>query len=248
MISFKKSLLSIIRAIPLSEMPLQYSYRKYQYWKLKGKNIEDVFGEIYREKSWGDSGSLSGEGSTLKETEVIRRMFPALCKDLAVTSVLDIPCGDFAWMRYVKLDGISYVGADIVPEIIRANAASYQTDKIRFCTLNLLSDRLPGADLILVRDCLVHLSNADVFAALDNIVSSSSQYLMSTLFTARRSNADIATGQWRPLNLLRPPFSLPTPMEVVNEQHPNPLWNDKSLGVWKIEDVRQSLHGRKRAS
>jgi hypothetical protein len=44
----------------------------------------------------------------------------------------------------------------------------------------------------------------DIFLALNNICESNSKYLLTTTFTERSCNADIATGQWRTLNLQIP--------------------------------------------
>jgi hypothetical protein len=39
---------------------------------------------------------------------------PALWRDLGVASILDIPCGDFAWMQQVDLSGFRYIPAPYV--------------------------------------------------------------------------------------------------------------------------------------
>jgi len=103
---------------------------------------------------------------------------------------------------------------------------------------------LPKVDLIFVRDCLVHLSYDDIFKALDNICKSDSQYLLATTFTERTRNNNIATGQWRTLNLQIPPFDLPEPQIILNEGHPEKEWRDKSLGLWEVADIENSLTKR----
>jgi len=54
-----------------------------------------------------------------------------------------------------------------------------------------------------------------------------------------RANAEAATGDWRPLNLERPPFNLPPPLVLVNEQctEAQGRYADKSLGVWRLGDL-----------
>lgn len=37
-----------------------------------------------------------------------------MLKKYSIKSILDIPCGDFSWMKKIELDGIEYIGADIV--------------------------------------------------------------------------------------------------------------------------------------
>ena len=92
-------------------------------------------------------------------------------------------------------------------------------------------DPLPEADLVFVRDCLVHFSYTDVFRALRNICRSGSHYLLMTTFSFdHRRNRDIWTGDWRPLNFRKEPFGFPEPLEVLRENHPLEEYADKSLG------------------
>ena len=79
--------------------------------------------------------------------------------------MLDVPCGDFYWMRLVPLD-VDYTGGDIVSDIVARNQAQYGDERRRFLRLDLLQDPLPAADLIFCRDCLVHLSNAHIRRAV----------------------------------------------------------------------------------
>jgi hypothetical protein len=105
--------------------------------------------------------------------------------------------------------------------------------------LNLIKDPLPKSDLIIVRDCLVHLSNKDVINAIKNIKSSGSKYLLTTTFTNLSLNSDILTGEWRPLNLLCAPFNLSNPLLVINENctEGNGEYSDKSMALWEIESL-----------
>jgi len=42
-------------------------------------------------------------------------------QSLQIKTLLDAPCGDGNWINKVDLSGITYIGADIVPEIIETN-------------------------------------------------------------------------------------------------------------------------------
>ena len=59
---------------------------------------EDRFKHIYETNHWDEAESVSGPGSTLEETEPIRRELPALLAELGASSLLDLPCGDFHFM------------------------------------------------------------------------------------------------------------------------------------------------------
>jgi hypothetical protein len=95
------------------------------------------------------------------------------------------------------------------------------------------------ADLILCRDCLVHLSYEDALAALGNMRASQSTWLLTTTFTGQDMNWDIVTGEWRTINLERPPFDFPVPIALLDEEcpHENGAYRDKMLGLWRLSDL-----------
>lgn len=203
------------------------------------RSAREIFSDIYRKNYWGSADSRSGAGSDLAQTEELRRNLPILVNEFGIRSMLDIPCGDWHWMKEVAL-GIDYTGADIVPELIERNQLQYGDGRHRFVSLDLTKDDLPQVDLVFSRDVLVHLSFGDIFAALRNLRTSGSIYLLTTTFTGRKGNADILTGQWRPLNLQKPPFDFPQPLKLINEKctEGDGSWGDKSVGLWKISDLR----------
>jgi SAM-dependent methyltransferase len=205
----------------------------------RDRSAEEVFGDIYHSNFWANSDSRSGAGSDLVQTEVIRRKLPTLIKELGVKTMLDIPCGDWHWMKEADLK-TDYIGADIVPEMVSRNKELYSNDRCQFMVLNLIKDDLPKVDMIFSRDVLVHLSFEDIFSALHNIQSSGSSYLLTTTFTGRDSNIDIKTGDWRTLNLQLTPFNFPEPVKIINEgcTQFNGDYSDKSLGLWKIQDLK----------
>jgi methyltransferase family protein len=181
-----------------------------------------------------DYAKNSGVGSDLKSTETIVRELPSLLRSLGVRSLLDVPCGDFLWMRHVDLAGIEYTGADLIPSLVASLQSQFPSRHFR--VLDLTVDPLPDADLILCRDCLVHLSSRLIRRAVNNIRRSKTMYLLTTIFPSRSSNRGIVTGDWRPLNLCAPPFDFPAPLRVLREGHPAP-YEDKSLGLWRVQDL-----------
>jgi hypothetical protein len=203
----------------------------------------DVFTKIFERNAWGGHESRSGRGSDLDQTRVLIDKLPDVFREFGVRSLLDIPCGDFNWMRHLDLDGVAYIGADIVEEVIRHNNDAYRREGVEFRRLNLLEDKLPQVDLVLCRDCLVHLSYRQIGIALGRICDSRSKWLLATTFTDRTANHDIAMGEWRPLNLTLPPWQLPAPRFTLVEQctEDNGIYRDKSLGLWSMSDIRASL-------
>lgn len=198
----------------------------------------DAFRQAYA-GLWSGNESQSGAGSSLEQTATIRRALPPLCSRLGVGTLLDLPCGDFHWMSAVDLGSVSYIGADLLPELIEANSHRFARQGRTFRVLDLVTSQLPDADLLLCRDCLVHLSFADIASAVANIRASRTTYLLTTTFPGQQVNEDIATGDWRPINLQAAPFGWPPPEQLLTENctEGGGLFADKSLGLWRVEAI-----------
>ncbi|MEO7931706.1 MAG: class I SAM-dependent methyltransferase [Chthoniobacterales bacterium] len=204
---------------------------------------ESIFTSIYEANHWGSTVSRSGPGSESETTAVIRMEVPKLLRSLGAESLLDIPCGDFGWLRQASLPIQNYIGGDIVRELIERLQVELENHALGYsCTflhLNLLADDLPKVDVVLCRDCLVHFSYASIFAAIQNLVRSGSTYLLTTTFTGRTANRESRDGGWRTLNLELPPFHFPPPLQLINEACPegDGRYADKSLGLWRLADL-----------
>lgn len=216
------------------------------------ESTSKIFQDIYERHTWPSQESLSGSGSDHRNTERIIRELPELLGRIGVKSILDIPCGDFHWMRRVDLSGIQYIGADIVNDLVESNQKRYGSPNRQFLHLDLLTEDLPACDLVFCRDCLFHFSHADVFRALRNLVRSKAKYLLTTTFTYRTypRNGNIRTGEWTPINLEMPPYQLPPPQTVLIEgSHECIVYGDgiavpmfdRCLGLWSLSDIRQRL-------
>jgi len=150
-----------------------------------------------------------------------------------------VPCGDFHWFSKTDLELDSYIGGDIIQEIIEKNNQLYRNNWRSFKKLDLIADPLPFADLLHCRDCLVHLSFEDILNAIHNFRNSRITYLLTTTFPECQQNEDITTGDWRIINLEKPPFNFPSPLKIINEKctEGDGSYADKSLGLWKISDL-----------
>jgi SAM-dependent methyltransferase len=202
--------------------------------------MKEVFSDIYRRWAWGeDCESVSGPGSSVASTSVFRDDIAVLLKEFNVRTVLDAGCGDFNWLRLVKLDLERYIGIDVVPELISENRRQYGNVTRTFLNVDLSREKLPKVDLILSRDCLVHFSNKDVSKAIKNLKESGSTYLLTTTFAPFDGNPDIDTGCWRPLNLQKSPFNFPEPLKLIVEKRRDSdgVSVVKYLGLWALEDI-----------
>jgi len=160
---------------------------------------------------WNNLESVSGAGSTLTATESVRAQLPVLIKNYKIESICDAPCGDFLWMRDViaSLD-VKYKGVDIVPNLVES-LKSLETDSTTFEWGDIRTFDFNGFDLIFVRDCLFHFSYQDVGEFLRNLEMTSYKYLLTTSYfpDSTFKNKDIATGFFRHIDLLAPPFNFP---------------------------------------
>lgn len=198
----------------------------------------DTFRQIYASNHWGAS-ERSGAGASHEQAATVLAQLGAVIERLGVRTLLDVPCGDFAWMQHLAAD-VRYIGGDVLPELVSANQQQWGGPSRQFTTIDVLNDDLPDADLLLCRDCLVHFSLADVDAAVRNIARSRCRWLLTTTFPQCPANEDIVTGDWRPLNLERAPFNLPAPAMLINEQctEGGDLFADKSLALWRVDELR----------
>lgn len=174
---------------------------------------EDRFTKIYTSNHWNSLESRSGEGSTFENTQNIRAGLSLIFEQYEIGSMLDAPCGDFNWMQSVTQDAsIKYIGGDIVRPLIEKNQAKYDDKDTSFVHLDLTKSSLPNVDLLFCRDCLFHLSYQDIARVLENFLSSSIPYLMTTSSAApngpRINNSNIVTGDMRLIDLFSEPFSL----------------------------------------
>lgn len=201
-----------------------------------GLTLAQTFARIQDTNLWGASESVSGLGSELGATTTLRLALPGLLAELGAASLLDAPCGDAGWISRMQL-GVRYAGIDIVPAVV--SQAKQHRSSLDFIIGDITQDELPRADVILCRDCLVHLSFANIERALANFNRSGARWLITTTFPAWQANFDCKDGDWRALNFERPPFGWPPPISLLNEgcTEANGGWRDKSLGVWPLSSA-----------
>lgn len=209
--------------------------------KLRNRSPKEIFTDYFHKNKWGGIDSVSGPGSDNSQTVIVKQAISQILKEYRISTILDIPCGDFNWMKQVDFGDATYIGADIVPELIKNNSM-YANDKTKFQVIDLINESLPKSDLVIVRDCFIHFSNGDVLKSLRNIINSGSTYLLTTTFTDRSFNGDILTGQWRAINLQIKPFSFGNPRMIINEgcTEEDGKYSDKSLSLWKISEISLS--------
>jgi Methyltransferase domain len=183
-----------------------------------------------------------GGGSELSETVAIREQLPPLFEMLNIRTILDAPCGDFVWMNALNYEFYSYLGVDIWETFVTRNQSLYKNEKRRFIVGDIVNEVFPKADVILCRDCLVHLPYQSGLSAIENFRKSGSKYLISTsYFDVTRNEHDLGFDKWdwRKVNLELPPYNLGRPITSLVErgQRCEPGWPDfgKQLSVWALQ-------------
>jgi hypothetical protein len=106
---------------------------------------------------------------------------------------------------------------------------------------------LPDVDLLLYRDCLIHFSYADIARTLDNFLRSKIKHILTTSYPGC-VNRDIATDDFRPIDLLAALFGLDAPIEQIDDwicDFPPPalcLWERERIG-FSSREILTSLAG-----
>ena len=217
----------------------------YKFWRISLLPKNKKFQYIYKSKYWQDikDGSVSGAGSNQISTEKVRKELMDFISQNKISSIIDIPCGDWQWMSMLDLSNINYIGYDVVEDLIISNIKNYKSTNVNFEVKNLINDKLPKSDLIIVRDMLNHLNDADINKCITNLYNSDFRYVGITNFLIT-NNANNILGdklrlgdRWRPLNLSLTPFYLSTPSFNLNDSC-NLTENDKvkHLSIWSKED------------
>ena len=213
--------------------------------------LKKVFEKVAELNTWANPDSLSGRGSNLEQTIVIRKEIPELVKKYAIKTMLDAPCGDLFWMREILPSLINievkYTGADIVTSLINSNIEKLSQPAVDFKCVDLTRSDTGQYDLIFTRDCFIHLSFKNIYLILSNYKKSGSRYLLTnTYLQEERSNIDVDDHfvQGRMLNMQKFPFYFPTPIEMINEgctEGDGQEYNDKSLGLWELKSINLSV-------
>lgn len=237
--SVKQGLRKVMLALPGGRTLLRFRAR---ILACRGFNFvgneEDVFQHHYESNTWGDKESVSGSGSTLLYTESIRSVIPGIFENFDVKSILDAPCGDYNWFGSIQWKSpIAYIGADIVKPLIKRNINLYSSDNVKFISLNIINEKLPETDIWLCRDCLIHLSEKDIFLMFNNFFRSNIRYIFLSTYPNCDLNGDIPTGSARPLNLQIPPYNLGEPIQFIED------WVEgypvRYLGLWEREKIEK---------
>lgn len=205
-------------------------FKKLRDFYVKHELLQHKFERIFFTRGFGGDESVSGSGSSLSVTQNIRTFLTEVIKKYEIGSILDAPCGDLNWIHTLDLK-IPYIGVDIVRPLIAENKLKYASRDMKFMVKNIVNDPLPKSDLILCRDCFIHLSEKNVIRCLKNLKESGSKYLITNTYPISKNEA-LGSKRFRQLNMNIEPFNFPEPIEKIAEQEGN-----KFACLWKLEDL-----------
>lgn len=173
-----------------------------------------AFTNVYETCAWGDNkdsgykGS-SGEGSSIQYN--IATYIPFLRAFLSlkeIKSVVDIGCGDWRCGDLIyRESAIHYTGADAYEALIKRNSEQWPQHKW-ICMDGLKErDKLPSADLLILKDVIQHWTTAEIYEFLDD-VSTSKKFKYILIVNCCYQKADdeeipahcIGTYRFRPLS------------------------------------------------
>jgi len=169
-------------------------------------NIKETFSNIYENNSWK---SGSGPGSSPKITTEYRDFLTIVIQKYKIKTVLDYGCGDWKFSHLIPWNNLvdTYTGVDVVDTVIEKNKLSFETDKIKFLSINDCW-KWPCADLIICKDVFQHLSNPIVTELLHQMIHHSSYMLITNDIYVDNEivNSDCVIGKSRPLDLTLNPW------------------------------------------
>jgi len=175
------------------------------------QNLADVFEGIYQHKTWGTNEQgegHSGVGSKYINCIDFISYLDKFLKTHNISSVVDAGCGDWQYAKNINWDGINYLGIDIAPSVINKNVINYSKENISFLSGNFIDMDLPAADLLLVKDVLMHLSFKNIQKAIRLFPKFKYVICVNDVHKNMKKNHDIDDGGFRHLNLTLAPFSL----------------------------------------
>lgn len=166
---------------------------------------KEIFTKIYQENSWGIG---SGDGSDKEYTEDYQNLLVNFIIENNIKSVIDYGCGDWQSTQFIEWNNIvdSYIGVDIVDNLIEHHNEHFASDVISFKTSEHFE--FHHVDLIICKDVLQHLPNDDIEKLINQMTLNCKFILLTNdIDETICVNEDIKAGGHRLTNPYLPPFN-----------------------------------------
>ena len=136
------------------------------------------------------------------------------------------------------IDYESYLGVDIVDDLIEQNYRNFGNQNIKFISRDIVNDDLSfinKSDFILIRHVFIHLDNSSIIKIINKIKNLDFKYLGITSDPKISKNVDLKTeGRFREINLIIEPFNLNKNYEVINESK-NGILDNVNLNIYSLK-------------
>ncbi|CAN1537328.1 Methyltransferase type 12 [Caulobacteraceae bacterium] len=147
--------------------------------RLGGLTPAQAFDEIYRKAYWKQGRALSGVGSEGVWADDYCAVVADLVRVHGLRTAVDAGCGDFSIGSRIASLFETYTALDISAFVIARNQKIFGGLKnVSFKASNLIEEPLPQADLVMIRQVLQHLTNAQILAILDNVARSGARFTL----------------------------------------------------------------------
>ena len=148
-------------------------YHAARGWVNRRRSTADVFSAIYSVRHWGIQGEFDSGVGTADDgvTGPYLRVLFEQIERLGVTGAdfVDLGCGDFKVGAQVAALAGSYVGVDVVPDLVKFLNGKYGSAKLSFRCMNMVEDELPAGEVCFIRQVLQHLSNEQILQILPKL-------------------------------------------------------------------------------
>jgi len=189
----------------------------------------------------------------------MRAVLPELVRILDLRSIIDMPVGDYTYMRHVmtstKSRDLSFIGLDLVSALVDTLSTRFrEPGRVEFMQFDMSIQTLWPADLVILRDILFHFDPQRGLDVLKMINKSGAKYLLTTFFP-NEHNADYFTDhvkqtsavgivkKFHPgkafssfyrINLMEEPFNLPPPLMVIGHDGNSNENGHRVVGLWRL--------------
>jgi SAM-dependent methyltransferase len=121
--------------------------------------------------------------------------------------VVDLGCGYWAFNELIEWHGAHYTGIDVVEAVIADNMRTSLATGRQFITADIRTCDIPACDLLIIKDVLIHWTNAEVTAFLNRKIPAK-HILITNDDRVAELNTDIsAPGEFRDIDITKAPFN-----------------------------------------
>ena len=143
-------------------------------YRYKNLTTREVFEKIYNENQWNKKSNVMNSGPGSHDHMLVDpyinfvRSFLKVKKNL---KVIDLGCGDFNIGSKIFDLSLSYIGIDIVQNLVEYNKKIYRDEKLNFQCLDFIEQEIPNGDCVILRQVLQHLDNKAILKILKKITN-----------------------------------------------------------------------------